>query len=220
MASQLIERLLSLVEPTIPVHDFCSALGEFQRGVLTGAEAAALFGLTGDDATEAAALAAKITPPTESVTFGSFATLTNIGTTYDNTPISRGLGVALVEIGGISAITFGVRVNKVGNGTQSWQLWNETNGAEVAVIDDAAAAGDNKLLSTAATFDPPLSPGVKILRVRAKSTTAADDPVYYGGSLLMKRHGTLTSGIIHELFLLKDRAGYSTAAEMRVRLGL
>lgn len=220
MASQLIERLLGQVQPRIPQHDFAAALGEFQRGELSGAEASSLFGLTGDDATEAASLAAKITPPTETVCFGGYLVLTNVGANYDTIAPARGLGIAQVEIGGITSITFGVRVNKVGSGTQSWQLWNDTDGAEIAVINDAAAAGDNKLLSTTVNFDPPLSPGTKVIRVRVKSTTAADDPVYYGGSLLIRRHGVFTSAVLHELFLLGDRTGYNTPAAMRARLGL
>jgi hypothetical protein len=76
-----------------------------------------------------------------------------------------------------------VHVNKAGTGTQSWQLWNETDGTQVAVIDDAAAVGDNKILTTTAGVN--LS-GLKKIRVRAKSTTAADDPVYYGACAVLR----------------------------------
>ena len=108
-------------------------------------------------------------------------TLTNVGSAYDAIAGSRGLGIMDIDFTGITQVLFKVRVNKVGTGTQSWQLWNETDGIEIGVIADGGAAGDNKLLS--ATFVVSLS-GIKTVRVRAKSTTAGDDPVYYGASVL------------------------------------
>ncbi len=119
-----------------------------------------------------------------SVSLGGFATLTNIGASYDATAAAKGLGFAVVDFTNVSAVDFTVHVNKVGSGTQSWQLWNETDAAQLAVIDDAAAAGDNKVLTTTVT-GLALS-GMKKIRVRAKSTTAADDPVYYGGCAVLR----------------------------------
>lgn len=108
-------------------------------------------------------------------------TLTNVGSSYDTTAASRGLGLQDVNMTGVTQIVFRVRVNKLGTGTQSWQLWNETDGTQVAVIDDAAAAGDNKNLVTTANVN---LTGIKTLRVRAKSTVGTDDPVFYGASIL------------------------------------
>lgn len=111
-------------------------------------------------------------------------TLTNVGSTYDAIPASKGLGFQDIDFTGVTQVTFRVRWNKVGTGTLSWQLWNETDGAEIAVINDAAAAADNKNQSTTVAVN--LS-GVKTVRVRAKSTVAGDDPVYYGSSVLLVR---------------------------------
>lgn len=124
------------------------------------------------------------TPPYNvvSVSIGGFATLTNIGTAYDTIPQSKGLGCAELDFTNIGSCKFTVRVNKVGSGTQSWQLWNETDGTQLAVIDDAAAAGDNKTLTV--TVTPGLT-GLKRVRVRAKSTTAADDPIFYGATVIL-----------------------------------
>lgn len=108
-------------------------------------------------------------------------TLTNVGANYDTTAASRGLGIQDIDFTGIAQVVFRVRVNKIGTGTQSWQLWNETDGAEIARIDDAAAAGDNKNLVTTVVV---ALIGVKTVRVRAKSTVAGDDPVFYGASVL------------------------------------
>ena len=108
-------------------------------------------------------------------------TLTNVGTTYDAIAASKALGVALYDFTGVTQVVFLVRYNKIGTGTLSWQLWNETNGTEIGVVTDAVA-GDNKRQE--ATFNVALT-GVKEIRIRAKSTVANDDPVFYAGAVLL-----------------------------------
>jgi hypothetical protein len=107
-------------------------------------------------------------------------TLTNVGATYDAIDASLGLGLGYFNLTGVTNIDFLVKVKKIGIGTQSWQLWNETDAAEIGVINDAAAAGNAKNLS--ATFAVNLT-GVKLLRIRAKSTVAGDDPIFLGGAI-------------------------------------
>ena len=109
-------------------------------------------------------------------------TITNVGTAYDSTGASKGLGFTEIDFTGVVQVAFTVHYNKIAAGasTQSWQLWNETDAAQIGVLDDASAAGDNKVLT--GTFNVALA-GVKKVRVRAKSTVAADDPVFYGASL-------------------------------------
>lgn len=107
-------------------------------------------------------------------------TLTNVGTAYDAIAASQGLGIGLVSLTGVAQIVFRVKVNKVGTGTQSWQLWNETDASEIGVINDAGAAGVKDLQ---ATFNVSLT-GIKSIRVRAKSTVGADDPIFLGAAIL------------------------------------
>jgi hypothetical protein len=114
------------------------------------------------------------------VSLGGYLVLTNIGASYDAIAMSKGLGIASIDFTGCTRIDFSVNVNKVGAGTQSWQLWNVTDGTELMVIDDAGGTGD-KVLTANKTASLPT--GVKTVRVRAKSGTAADDPVYYGASI-------------------------------------
>lgn len=109
-------------------------------------------------------------------------TLTNVGTSYDAIAASQGLGLIRIDFTGVTQLKLDVRVNKVGNGTQSWQLWNETDGAEIGVINDAGATGVKTL---SGTFAVALS-GEKVVRIRAKSTTAGDDPIYLGASVMVK----------------------------------
>jgi hypothetical protein len=70
---------------------------------------------------------------------------------------------------------------KVGTGTISYQLWNETDGVEVCVLNDAAAAGVRYLTGVF----PVAINGIKLCRIRAKSTIAGDDPIFLGASALL-----------------------------------
>jgi hypothetical protein len=111
-------------------------------------------------------------------------TLTNVGANYDTIAASKGLGLQDVDLTGVTQVVFRVMWNKVGTGTLSWQLWDSTDSSEIARIDDAAAAGDNK--SNTVTVNVSKT-GIHTLRVRAKSTLASDDPVFYGASVLLVR---------------------------------
>src|SRR3990167_8087810 len=101
------------------------------------------------------------------ISFGAYGVVTNVGTAYDTVAISKGLGMALVDFSNINTIYFRVFVNKVGSGTQSWQLYNVTDAVQIGVIDDAGTTGD-KVLSATITTGIPM--GEKLIRVRAKST--------------------------------------------------
>lgn len=109
-------------------------------------------------------------------------TLTNVGTAYDSTSVSKGIGGGRIDFTGVTQVVFDVRVSKVGVGIQSWQLWNETDGTQIGVIDDAGLIGDKTLT---ATFQVALS-GEKLVRIRCKSTVASDDPIFYYGSIFPK----------------------------------
>lgn len=118
----------------------------------------------------------------ESVSFGAYALLTNVGANYDTIAISSGLGTGYVDFTDATSVSFVVRVNKVGTGTQSWQLWDATNGVEIGRIDDAGATGQKVLTGT---FNTGLPTGLIIVRVRVKSTVAGDDPVYFGSAMIV-----------------------------------
>ncbi len=219
----LYERLIGTELPHIAVHALSGLQGELERGKLTAQQVVDALGLSAEETTEAAALLAQIVPPRESISIGGGAiTLSNVGTAYDTTVASQGLGWSLVQAAGITQVVFSVMVQKVGNGTQSWQLWNETNGTEVALITDAAAAGARKVLSITVNFDPALAPGMKVIRVRAQSTTAADDPVYFGSSISIRRANVLTAVELHEVLLCCriPNSPYPTVAALKARLGV
>lgn len=217
----LYERLTGNESPRLAVHQLQAVLGEVERGQLTLGQAASILGLVGDEPTEIQALLARIVLPRECVTFGGQVALTNIGATYDAIAASQGLGSAIIQTVGITNIIFGVRVNKVGSGTQSWQLWNDTDSTEIAVIDDTGAAGV-KNLSISKDFSSPLTAGIKIIRIRAKSTTAQDDPVYMGASVSIRRVALLTAVELHEILIIAEKLGspYNSVAGLKTRLGV
>ena len=109
-------------------------------------------------------------------------TLTNVGSAYDAIMASQGLGWGVVDFTGVTQVRMALRVQKIGTGTQSWQLWNQTDGTQIGVIDDAGAAGIKTLDQT---FNVALT-GEKIVRIRCKSTVATDDPIYLCGAILAK----------------------------------
>jgi hypothetical protein len=122
-----------------------------------------------------------------------------------------------------------VRVRKVGTGTQDWQLWDETNGVEAigsttltsGSLSDAGAAAD-RTLTGSRVFASPLTPGVRKLRLRARSSVAADDPVFLNAAMLVFRVDTITSAVLHEILLLAQMrlAPLHTEAALKTRLGV
>jgi hypothetical protein len=224
----LIDRLLATDSTKIGVHAFISACGEWDRGKLTRQNVINAFGLTAGDEAELDALAAKVKTPQDAYPLSGRVTLTNVGANYDTNIDSQSLPFVYIQGAGVSRLDLEIRTRKVGAGTQDYQLWDETNA--VAAIDtatatsgslsDAGAAGD-RTLSASRTFAAPLTPGVRKLRLRAKSTTAADDPVFLNASLLLWRVDTITADVLHQLLLLAESgAAYATPTLLRARLGL
>src|SRR5262245_39914532 len=201
-----------------------AAIGEWQRGFLTKADVVALFNLSASEQAEADTLLARIVDPRESITLASVPaghTLTNVGSTYDAIAASQNLAFGVIQSAGITSVLLGLRVNKVGTGTQSWQLWNDTDGGEVAVINAAGAVG-LKYLQATNVFPTPLGPGLKIARIRCKSTVAADDPIFYSAFISIARSSNLTSVELHEVLLLGEAGepNYNTEAALKARLGV
>lgn len=217
----LYERLVGTESPKIPVHAWMAALGEVQRGKMTAQQVYDAFALSAGEQTQANAMFALIQPTPETHAMGAYNVLTNVGNTYDATAPSKGLGILLLECAGITSFTFGAFYNKIGTGTLSWQLWDQTNGAEVTRIDDAAAAGE-RTNSVVVNLPSPLAAGDRVLRVRVKSTTAADDPVFYGASLQVRRVSLVTADVLHQLLLLAEArvAPLDTPSALQTRLGL
>lgn len=218
----LYERLAGTESEKISSHAFMAALGEFDRGKMTSQQVINAFTLSSGEQTELTTLLSKFVIPPEVVSMGGYTVLTNVGATYDSSGPAKGLGFVRLETAGITGLEWHVRWNKIGTGTLSFQLWNETDGTELGVINDAAAAGDNRSQTLTITPGSPLDAGMKVLRVRAKSTVVADDPVYYGSTLRIRRVEKMTSVELHEVLLLAREviAPLNTVAALKSRLGV
>lgn len=205
-----------------------AGLGEVERGKLTEGDLATAFGLDAGEQTELATLAARIKAPLESYCLGGRVTLTNVGTSYDAGNDSRSLPFLYLQRAGVTRIDLEVRARKVGSGTQDWQLWDETNAEEVlgpgtltsGSLSDAGAAAD-RTLGASRVFGTALTAQVVKLRLRCKSSAAADDPVFLGAALLLFRVDRLTAVELHEVLCLAEGGeAYAAAAALKARLGV
>jgi hypothetical protein len=111
---------------------------------------------------------------------GGFAVLTNVGTAYDATDASRGLGRVTADWKAYSMLFLDISTKHIGTGTLTWQLWNETDSVEVGTVTDAR---DTAWHTRTATFTENIPTGIKTLRLRVRSTVATDDPAYAGATL-------------------------------------
>jgi len=217
----LLARILGTELPKISPHVIGAVLGEIERGNLTVANAASALGLSPTEETTLGSLVAKVIGLPEAYPMGALVVLTNVGTAFDTIQAAKGLGFTAVDVTGISQLTCRIRYNKIGTGTLTWQLWNETNAQELGILTDAVA-GDNKQGDIVVTPGSPLTGGVKLLRVRVQSSVATDDPVYYGSCLFVRRVGRLTSEDVHGL-LLAGESGIpplNTESGLATRLGI
>lgn len=217
----LIERLVGVELPKIAAHQFTAALGEQQRGKMTRAQVISAFGIAVGDEPDLDLVIAKILPAPEQISIGSFVTLTAVGAAFDTTTASKGLGLAYVQAAGISRMEICVQVTKVGTGTQSWQLWNETDASEIIIANDAGAAADRQMIGSK-DFTPPLTVGMKVVRIRAKSTVAGDSPVFRGCGITIYRVNQMWSKILEEVCVLAEKGipPLDSVALVRTRLGI
>jgi hypothetical protein len=197
----LWDRLVPADETTIkiPVHQFMACLGEWDRGKMTRAEIIAAFALSVSEETDLDNLKAKFFPLPELYVLPGGLQLTNIGTAYDTIQATKSLGYVRLETFGITGLELNLRYNQLSAGQLDWQLWNETDVAQIGVLS-TSGVGDNK--NQTQTFTPATSPmgvGLKILRVRCKSAATADDAFYYGGNIRIVRNGQMRAEVLHEV---------------------
>lgn len=205
--------------PRLNVHAFIAALGEYERGKCTRQAVINMFGLSAAEQTDLDTILPKVIALPESYSIGCFVNIANIGAGYDAISASKGLGFVAVDVTGVTRLEIRIRYNKIGTGTLTWQLWNDTDLTELGTFVDAAAAGDNKTATIVVTPASPLNGGVKQIRPRVQSTAATDDPVYYGACLFLRRVERMTAEDLHEVLLLAGGGyAYATEAALKARL--
>lgn len=217
----LYERLAGTEGPKLPIHQFVGAIGEWSRGLITSSDLQNSFGLSAAELVEANTLMNKLIVPEHYTSLGGFNTLTNVGTAYDTTSASKGLGMIRVNFKGIDVIRFDIAYSKVSTATLDWQLWNQTDGVQIGVFTDSDVALGDRV--NGVTINSNLPTDIKLVRVRVKSSVATDDPLYYGASLAM-RYGIsqLHSWQIHEVLSMAEYPcfPYDTVTAVKNRFGV
>lgn len=217
----LYTRLLGTTDPKIAVHQFMAALAELERAQVTRQAVVDAFGLDTAEGTELDTLTAKFFALPEVYPFSGDITLTNLGTAYDTLAQSRALGFVRLQCQGVTGAELTVRYNQQTAGQLDWQLWNETDAAQVGVIS-TTGTGDNK--SQTSTFTPSVSPmpaGLKVLRLRVKSAVSTDDAYLYAWCLRVTRAGAVREDVLHDVLLLAESGlAYTTEAALKSRLGV
>lgn len=117
-------------------------------------------------------------------TWDSSSIKTNIGASFVDvyTQANSDGKSAQVDTNGKTQVKLQVNWNKVGSGTQTVQVL-EVGTANVLISMDVVS-GRN--VSALTAIPAALQNSVKFYKLQAKSTTAADDPVFEGASIYLK----------------------------------
>lgn len=110
---------------------------------------------------------------------GGFVVLTNVGTTFDAIDASRGLGRIEADWKAYSTLVLDVSTKHVGTGALTWELWNETDSQAIGTVADANSTVWHTRRGTFLNVPT----GIKVLRLRVRSTVATDDPAFGGATL-------------------------------------
>lgn len=118
----------------------------------------------------------------QTISIGGYTVLTNVGTAYDAVAVSSGMGIAYVDFTGVAAIDWYISITKAGTSNHTYQLFNVTDTAELGTIVHTTTG--TAVLST--TISSGIPTGKKLVRIRAKAVTGTDDPVWNGGTILLR----------------------------------
>ena len=210
----------------IHVHEFGGLIREILRGKLTPAQARDALNatpnaipLTPAEESEALALFNRAVIPLEALPIGGRITLTNIGSTFIT------LGFASIQTAGIRRFELAVGLSRNGSaGNLEFQLADVTSGAsqQLLLTDAAGSPAGERFITGNRDYDPALSAGIARIALRARSTTATDDPIHLGSSLLVHRQDVLTPDEIHDVLCLAQSRipPYDTIAFLQTRLGV
>lgn len=224
-----INRCLLLTDPVISAAKLKAVTDEFVRGNIQRADVLTDLEVT-DSTAESADLQQildLIMPVAESHSFGNGGILlTSLGTSFDSTDASKGLGLIRVEGRGITGADLFV-YRKKNAPTLTWELWRMTGtgvnaGASLGSISDTGGAGDGVVSIPGGIGLSPLASGFHNLRLRVKSATNNDNPTFYSATLILTRNAGLTPDSLFNIIALgqKGVTGYANESACRSRLGM
>jgi hypothetical protein len=112
-------------------------------------------------------------------------TKTNIGTSYVNVPVGLNGERTLVDFTGCTQFRLILNMNAVGSGAWGARVVRDSDNAVLFENANITGAGE-KELDTDWQDLPAAANGPTLVRLQAKSTTAADDPVFRRCLMLVK----------------------------------
>ncbi len=226
----LIARLIGTEEPRISVHSFKSGLQELALEKWTRAQFDSAFSIqAGAETTKMDAIIAQHVPSAEHYFFSGNPEAITLPTTADANSAVKALGFLRMECAGISKIEWLVRYNKLGTGTLTAEMRNETDSTTPDSFTDTGGAADNRenggAAGTAARIITPGSPmakGTKIFRLRIFNSTASQTLILYGWSVRLFRFSILLSETMHEVLMAAQTGSGPnvTEAQVEARLGI
>jgi len=119
------------------------------------------------------------------IAIGVAITKTNIGTSYINISPRLNGERSLVDFTGCTQYRLIARANLIGTGQWGMRVVRDSDNAVLHENANLGAAGERELDTDWQTL-PAAATGLMFVRVQAKSTTAADDPVFGGITLAVR----------------------------------
>jgi len=177
---------------SLSLHVHNSTLDEMPWGadekaqfLLLAAKRARVRGLSMVDALNRVLIGAEATNVKQYAIVTKDITKTNIGTSYVNVPVGLNGERSLVEFTGCTQYRLILHANLVGTGPFGFRLVRDGDSAVLYENANIAQTGERELDTDWQTL-PAAASGLTLVRLQAKSTVAADDPVIRRCILLVR----------------------------------
>jgi len=151
---------------------------EKRQFVLLSLKRLRVLGVTLDAAIGRVCIGEEATNIKQYILLATPITKTNIGTAYVNVPIGLNGERTLIEYSGCTQFRIIVNMNFVGAGPMNLRLVRDGDSALIFESANITTPTGEKELDTDWQPLPPAATGLTLVRFQAKSTTAADDPIF------------------------------------------
>lgn len=158
---------------------------EKKQFILLGLKRLRVLGLALDDAPGRVCNGEEATNVKQYILLAKDVTKTNIGTAYVNIPIGANGERSLVEFTGCSEFRIVANVNVVGTGNLQMRVVRDSDSAVLFESGNITGAGE-KELDTDWQALPAAASGLALVRLQAKSSVGADDPLFRRAILLVR----------------------------------
>lgn len=150
---------------------------EKRQFILLGLKRLRILGLALDNAAGRVTNGEEATNVKQYLLLAKDVTKTNIGTAYVNIPPGANGERSLIEFTGCTQFRIVLNANFVGTGPWNVRLVRDSDNAVIYESPNLTQTGEREL-DTDWQSIPAEASGLAVVRIQAKSTTAADDPVF------------------------------------------